>query len=205
MHRNPWSPYPVWQVALLGQALLRQESLKNKLHLHIFTFTSIPLLINLSICKLSLSLSLCLSLFLLLWLSIIWRTFAVIYATFAVAKTKLEKNLGLYGIRSELCDTGAALYQLSEQANWGQVVELVRYKPPKRWWWSCEYMKMIYVNCGVKNYEKKDYRSDIHTFCRLSFPKCKSCVYNSSTAMIFLHIIQKSTKSTQDLSLPSPF
>ena len=37
---------------------------------------------------------------------------AVISATFA--RRKSEKNLGLYGIRTlELCDTGAALYQLS--------------------------------------------------------------------------------------------
>ena len=37
---------------------------------------------------------------------------AVVYATFAVAKRKLEKNSGLYGIRTlDLCGTGAALYQ----------------------------------------------------------------------------------------------
>ena len=45
---------------------------------------------------------------------------AVIYATYAVAKRKplknsgREKNSGLYGIGTlDLCDTGAALYQLS--------------------------------------------------------------------------------------------
>ena len=39
---------------------------------------------------------------------------AVIYKTFAAAKKKPDKNPGLYGIRIlELCDTGAALYQLS--------------------------------------------------------------------------------------------
>ena len=39
---------------------------------------------------------------------------AVIYATFAVAKRRPEKNLGLYGIRTlDLCDADAALYQLS--------------------------------------------------------------------------------------------
>ena len=39
---------------------------------------------------------------------------AVIYATYAVAKRKPEKNSGLYGIRTlDLYDTGAALYQLS--------------------------------------------------------------------------------------------
>ena len=40
---------------------------------------------------------------------------AVIYATFAVAKKKArKKNSGLYGIRTlDLCNTDAALYQLS--------------------------------------------------------------------------------------------
>ena len=33
------------------------------------------------------------------------------YATYAVAKRKPEKNSGLYGIRTlDLCDTGAALF-----------------------------------------------------------------------------------------------
>ena len=52
---------------------------------------------------------------------------------FAVAKRKPAKNSSLYGIRAlNLCDTGAALYrQLSQQANWEQVVELVHYKPVK--------------------------------------------------------------------------
>ena len=39
---------------------------------------------------------------------------AVIYATFAVAKRKPEKNSGLYGIRTfDLCDTGAVLFNSS--------------------------------------------------------------------------------------------
>ena len=42
------------------------------------------------------------------------KIIAVIYATYAVAKRKPEKNSGLYGIRTlDLCYTGAALYQLS--------------------------------------------------------------------------------------------
>ena len=42
------------------------------------------------------------------------KIMAVIYATFAVAKRKPEKTSGLYGIRTlDLCDAGAALYQLS--------------------------------------------------------------------------------------------
>ena len=40
------------------------------------------------------------------------RSIAVVYAPFAVAKRKPEKNSGLYGIRTlDLCDTGTALYQ----------------------------------------------------------------------------------------------
>ena len=57
---------------------------------------------------------------------------AVMDATFAVAKSKPEKKLGLHRIRTpDTCDTSAALYQLSKQANWEQVVELVRYRPVK--------------------------------------------------------------------------
>ena len=53
---------------------------------------------------------------------IIWRKIiAVIYAAYAAAKRKREKNSGLYGIRTlDLCDTGSALYQLSYHANWDQ-------------------------------------------------------------------------------------
>ena len=44
------------------------------------------------------------------------------------------KNSGLYGIRThDLCDTGAVLYQLSQQANWEVVIMLFRNKPVK-WW-----------------------------------------------------------------------
>ena len=39
---------------------------------------------------------------------------AVIYTTFTVRKRKPEKNSGFYGTRAfDLCDTGAALYQLN--------------------------------------------------------------------------------------------
>ena len=45
---------------------------------------------------------------------ILRKIIAVIYATYAVAKRKPEKNLCLYGIRTlDLYDTGTALYQLS--------------------------------------------------------------------------------------------
>ena len=57
---------------------------------------------------------------------------AVIYATFAVSKRKPDKSSGLYVIRTlNLCDTVAALYQISQQANWEHVVQLVRYKSVK--------------------------------------------------------------------------
>ena len=52
----------------------------------------------------------------------------------------------------DLSDTGAAPYLLSLQAKWEQVVELVRYKLVKGWWWRYENMKIIYEKCGVKNY-----------------------------------------------------
>ena len=44
-----------------------------------------------------------------------WRMIiAVIYTTFTVGRRKPEKKSGLYGIRTlDLCDTGAALYQLN--------------------------------------------------------------------------------------------
>ena len=58
-----------------------------------------------------------------IWKSYLWtaewritrmKIIAVEYATFAVAKRKPEKKSGLYGIRTlDLCDTDAALYQLS--------------------------------------------------------------------------------------------
>ena len=39
---------------------------------------------------------------------------AVTYTTLTAGKLKPEKNSGLYGIRTvDLCDTGAALYQLN--------------------------------------------------------------------------------------------
>ena len=42
------------------------------------------------------------------------------------------KKFRLARIRTlDLCDTGVALYQLSNQANWDQIGELVRYKPVK--------------------------------------------------------------------------
>ena len=82
-------------------------------------------------------------------LRVIWKKIIVVVdATFAVAKRKPEKkNSGLYGNRTlDLCDTGAALYQL-QAGRW-----IGSFKPVKGWWRSYEYMKVIYVNCGVKNY-----------------------------------------------------
>ena len=62
-----------------------------------------------------------------------WRMIiAVIYPTYAVAKRKPEKNSGLYGIRTlDLYGTGAALYQLGQQAvnydckSWGDWFRMV--------------------------------------------------------------------------------
>ena len=59
---------------------------------------------------------------------------AVMCTTWAVVKIRPEKNSGPYGIWThDLCDTGAALYQLSQQANWELVIMLVPNKPVK-WW-----------------------------------------------------------------------
>ena len=82
-------------------------------------------------------------------------TIAVIYATFAVAKRKREKKFSLVrdsnpSPRQNRCSD--LPIKLTSQL--GQLVELVNYKPVKGWWWSNEYIKIIYVNCGVKNYER---------------------------------------------------
>ena len=46
---------------------------------------------------------------------------------FAVVKRKPEKNSGLYGIWTlDLCNTGVAFYQLSQQANWEQVIRMMK-------------------------------------------------------------------------------
>ena len=68
--------------------------------------------------------------------------FAVMNTTWAVVKIRLQKNSNVYGIWThDLCDTVAALYQLSWQANWELVIitMLVPNKPEKWWINSCEY------------------------------------------------------------------
>ena len=51
-----------------------------------------------------------------------------------VVEISPEKNSGSYGIWThDLCDTGAALYQRSSQANWELVNRLGPNKPSK-WW-----------------------------------------------------------------------
>ena len=98
---------------------------------------------------------------------------------FCSREKKAWKKLGLHRIRIlDFCDTGAALYQLSIEANWEQVVELVRYRPVKGWWWSFEYLKIIYVNCGMKSYTK------IFSGCLFATAKLASII-----AMIFFYII----------------
>ena len=70
-------------------------------------------------------------------------------------------SLGLLLIRKQK----RSYYKLSQQASCEHVIELVRYKPVKGWWWSYEYMKIIYMNYGVKNYMKDDHRSYRRNFC----------------------------------------
>ena len=44
-------------------------------------------------------------------------------------RNKTGKNSGLYGIWThDLCDTGAVLHQLSQQANWELVIMFIRAK-----------------------------------------------------------------------------
>ena len=70
---------------------------------------------------------------------------------------KPEKHSGLYWIRTlDICDTGTALYELSKQANWEQVVELVRYKPVKGWRWTYEYKNHV---CELRSEELYEWRS----------------------------------------------
>ena len=55
----------------------------------------------------------------------------------AVAKRKPGLK-SLFRVRTlDLCDTSAALYQLSKQANWEQVVELVRYETCRNCVYNC--------------------------------------------------------------------
>ena len=69
---------------------------------------------------------------------------AVVNTTSVVVKIRPEKNSGLYKIwTQDQCSTGAALYQLSQQANWELVIMLVPNKPSKWWISDCKYMKII--------------------------------------------------------------
>ena len=52
---------------------------------------------------------------------------AVIYATFAVAKRKPEKKLGLYGFKPLTSEISVSANKPTES----RIVELVRYKPVK--------------------------------------------------------------------------
>ena len=58
-------------------------------------------------------------------------------------------------------------------SRWEQVVKLVRYKPVKGWWWNNEYMKIVYVNCGVKKYLQENHRSYIPNLCSCEEKACK--------------------------------
>ena len=71
-------------------------------------------------------------------------TFFIIFQILPNLKEKQRYKLFCYRFFSMLLSTFLALV----------VVELVRYKPVKGWWWSYENMKIIYVNCGLKNYMK---------------------------------------------------
>ena len=78
------------------------------------------------------------------------RIITVVYATKAVAKIKPEKNSGLNGIRThDLCDTGAALYQieLSSQLGAGHSVSSIYTHLGDEM--IVNIWKSIYLNCGI--------------------------------------------------------
>ena len=58
--------------------------------------------------------------------------------------------------------------------------------------WNClriklsKYMKIIYENCGVKNYMKEDHRSCRRNFCRWEKKAFCSCVYNCDDLSSFV-------------------
>ena len=112
---------------------------------------------------------------------LIWKIIAVVKATFAAAK----KSLDLY-------DTGAALYLLSLQANWEQVVKLVRYKLVKDDdEVVIEYIKIILMrNCGVKNYMKEDHPVTDATFCSCKKKAWKNAgLYGIRTLDLLLRVL----------------
>ena len=73
---------------------------------------------------------------------------------------KIQAFMGTH----DLCDTDAALYQLSQQANWELVIMLVPSKLVKWWINDYEYMKVVYLNCGLRC----EYESNLHSNVYLS-------------------------------------
>ena len=66
-----------------------------------------------------------------------------------VVEMRLQKNLDPYGIWiHDLCDTGAALYQLSYQANWELMIILDLNKPSKWWIMIRDDFKMWHKRCS---------------------------------------------------------
>ena len=71
--------------------------------------------------------------------------------------------------------------------------------------WNClriklsKYMKIIYENCGVKNYMKEDHRSCRRNFCSWEKKAFCCCVYNcddlSSFIYLFMYSLHKRRKT----------
>ena len=61
--------------------------------------------------------------------------------------------------------------------------------------WNClriklsKYMKIIYENCGVKNYMKEDHRSCRRNFCSWEKKAFCSCVYNCDDLSSFIYCL----------------
>ena len=95
---------------------------------------------------------------------------------FCSGEKKAWKKLGLHRIRTlDVCDTAAALYQLSKEANWEQVIELVRYRPVKGWWWSFESLTHLFYHCS----RSKQFWMEFELYwCLISNQRIRLCLEN---------------------------
>ena len=83
-----------------------------------------------------------------------WRLSQLYMQLLQLRKESLKNIQACTGFKP--CDTGTALYELSKQANWEKVVELVRYKPVKGWRWTYEYKNHV---CELRSEELYEWRS----------------------------------------------
>ena len=103
---------------------------------------------------------------------IIWRKIiAVIYATYAVAKRKPKKI--------QACTAFEPLTSAIPVQGWVKVVELVRYKPVKRWWWNYE--------CKLFNHSKSHWASYLNGVKPVCLTKPRSKPLSLSRTLLSKH------------------